>query len=153
MRKLDKETKEIQGTLEASREVDPVEMPLWDGQRLPAANKIWPPHIQEEWNRLCRDLQSAGYLARSFLNPLKRYCFAIMLAEEAEMMLTSGDIVEEGEGSQKQTIYKVSEWMKVWKDANRTMLEFGREFGLTPLAASKIPKVVKDKKDDESLLE
>jgi phage terminase small subunit len=43
--------------------------------------------------------------------------------------------------------------MKVWKDANRTMLEFGREFGLTPLAASKIPKVVKDKKDDESLLE
>jgi Phage terminase, small subunit len=154
MRPKSKETKEMQGTFEPSKESDSVELTEWDGARLPAANKEWPPKIQALWNRRCRDLQHAGYLAEAFLTDLRRYCFAVAMAERAEeeLMKNNGSFVVEEEGSQGNTYDVVSKWLTVWNDANRTIDKIGSKFGFSPLAASKIPAVKKDVKGNEENL-
>lgn len=154
MRRKTQEIKEIQGTFEPSKEVEGVDLTEWDGARLPAADSNWPPRIQVLWNDRCRDLQKAGYLAKAFLTDLRRYCFAVMMAERAEDELSCGGFVFEEEGSQGNTYTVTSKWLTVWNDANKTIDKIGSKFGFSPLAASKIPKVKKDvSSDEESLIE
>lgn len=151
MRLKSKETKEMQGTFEPSKEVEPMELTEWDGLRLPAANSEWPPKIQALWNDRCRDLQKAGYLAKAFLTPLRRYCFAVMMAEEAEnKLIEEGFVMREFDtkGNKKE---KTSNWIYVLSEANKTIDKIGAKFGFTPLDIQKIP-VVEKPKETMSLL-
>lgn len=152
MRPISKEQKEMRGTFEPSKEgIEPVELELYDGQRMPAAPEGWPPNIQKLWNDRCRDLFKAGYLAKAFLAPLRRYCFAVMQAEEAEEKLAS-----EGYVVTKITMTGASNdvpspWLAVLDQAVKTIDKFGAKFGFTPLDVQKIPVVRKEVKE-ESLL-
>lgn len=152
MRKKTQENKEMQGTFEPSKELSTLNLPEWDGQRLPAAEKDWPPRIQELWNNRCRDLQQAGYLQNAFLVSLRRYCFAVMMADRAERQLISGGFIIEEEGTKGQTYHVVSPWLTVLEKANKTIDSIGSKFGFAPLDASKIPAVKKEVKDGEDLL-
>lgn len=141
----------MQGTFEPSKEFDAVELDNWDGKRMPACPDGWPPSIQKIWNDRCHDLFKAGYLAKAFIPALRRYCFAILQAEEAEQMLLDEGFVTEEVGTQKQ-IYKVpSKWLAVLDNANKVIDRFGAKFGFTPLDVQKIP-VVKKEVNTESLL-
>lgn len=142
----------MQGTFEPSREgIEPVELELYDGQRMPASPEGWPPNIQKLWNERCKDLHKAGYLAKAFLVPLRRYCFAVLQAEEAEEKLIS-----EGYTITKITMTGRSNevpspWLAVLDQAVKTIDKFGAKFGFTPLDVQKIP-VVRKEVDEESLL-
>jgi phage terminase small subunit len=143
MRKKTQETKELQGTFEPSKEFENVELTEWDGLRLPAASPEWPPKIQALWNDRCRDLQQAGYLAKAFLTPLRRYCFAVMMAEEAENKLIDEGFVTIEYGTKGQQYEVTSKWVSVLSEANKTIDRIGARFGFTPLDIQKIPAVKK----------
>lgn len=151
MRAKSKETKEMQGTFEPSKEVESMELTEWDGQRLPAASSEWPPKIQALWNDRCRDLQKAGYLSKAFLTHLRRYCFAVMMAEEAENKLIDEGFVVMEVGSKGQPYKVTSRWVAVLSEANKTIDRIGAKFGFTPLDVQKIP-VVEKKQETMSLL-
>lgn len=151
MRVKTKEIKEMQGTFEPSKEIESIELTEWDGQRLPAASAEWPPKIQALWNDRCRDLQKAGYLAKAFLTPLRRYCFAVMMAEEAENKLIDEGFVTREVGTKGQEYEVTSKWVAVLSEANKTIDRVGAKFGFTPLDMQKIP-VVEKPKETMSLL-
>lgn len=140
----------MQGTYEPSKEgLDPVEYDEYE--RVPTAPKDWPPEIQKIWMDRCYDLKKAGYLVKAFMPPLKRYCFALLQAEEAEKMLLGEGFVTEEIGTNKQ-VYKIpSKWLAVLDNANKVIDRFGAKFGFTPLDVQKIP-VVKKEVNVESLL-
>ena len=152
MRAKSKELKQLQGTFEPSKEVESVEISEWNGKKLPAASTEWPPRIQALWNRRCSDLQKNGYLAEAFLVPLRRYCFAVMMAEEAERNLISGGFVVQEVGTQGQVYEVASKWITVLEKANKTIETISSKFGFSPIDAIKIPKVKKVEGGDENLL-
>lgn len=154
MRVKPQEEKELQGTFEPSREIETVDLGNWDGQRMPACPDGWPPPIQKIWNDRCHDLFKSGYLAKAFIPALRRYCFAILQAEEAESHLLD---VNEGFVTQeigtKGQVYEVpSKWLAVLDQANKTIDRFGAKFGFTPLDVQKIPVMKKDEDKTMSLL-
>lgn len=152
MRQLPKEVKEMQGTLEPSREdISPVELEVWDGERMPAADSKWPPNIQEIWNKRCKELFKAGYLAKAFLPHLKRYCFALMAAEQAEENLIDNGFIEETIGTKGQVYRSVAIDFTVWEKSIKIMDSIGSKFGFTPLDIQKIP-VIEKKQETMSLL-
>jgi len=152
MRAKSKELKEMQGTYEPSKEKDGIMLSDFEGRRLPAASPEWPPKIQALWSRRVRDLQNNGYLAESFLVSLRRYCFAVMMAEEAEKKLIEGGFITTEQGSQGNSYEIVSKWLMVLEKANKTIETIGAKFGFTPIDASKIPVVKKDVKSGEENL-
>lgn len=151
MRAKSKETKEMQGTFEPSKEIESVELTEWDGLRLPAASAEWPPKIQALWNDRCRDLQKAGYLAKAFLTPLRRYCFAVMMAEEAESKLIDEGFVMVEFDTKGNEHQRTSNWLYVLSEANKTIDKIGAKFGFSPLDVQKIP-VVRKEVNEQSLL-
>lgn len=142
MRAKTKEEKEMQGTYEPSKEgLEPVE---YEGyERIPRAPQDWPPAAQKIWMDRCADLKSAGYLAKAMMAPLRRYCFAVYMAETAEKM-----ILEDGEYG----FITKKQWFFVLSEANKTIDKFGAKFGFTPLDIQKVPVVKKEKSAEMSLL-
>ena len=157
MRKLDRETKQLQGTFEPSKEIEAVELTEWNVSRMPMADKNWPPRIQKLWNDRCKDLQAAGYLTSAFLVGLKQYCFAVMMAQEAQYKLMDdaddGGFVVKEIGTEGQVYYVPSKWLTVLEKAEKTIDRYEKKFGFTPYDSSKIPKVKKIETSSENLLE
>lgn len=135
MLKKTKEEKEMAGTYEPSKEgLEPVE--YIEYERIPTAPANWPPAAQKVWMDRCADLKSAGYLVKAMMAPLRRYCFAVYMAEVAE-----GKILEDGEYG----FVSQRKWMVILSEANKTIEKFGAKFGFTPIDNGKIPKLIKDK--------
>lgn len=151
MRELSEEQKKLQGTYEASREsLDPVEYDEYE--RVPTAPDGWPPNIQKLWSDRCNDLKKAGYLVKAFMAPLKRYCFAVMQAEEAETHLLEEGFITLETGTKGQTYEVMNKWVVVLDNANKTIDKYGSKFGFTPLDVHKIPAVKKNEEKNMSLL-
>jgi P27 family predicted phage terminase small subunit len=151
MRQISKDQKEIQGTFEASREgEDPVEYSRYEIN--PSAPKEWPPNIQKIWVDRCNDLKLSGYLAKAFIPLLRRYCFAILQAEEAEKNLLSEGFVTIEKGTMGQQYEVVSKWVQVLDNANKTIERIGAKFGFSPLDVQKIPVIEKKEGKEMSLL-
>lgn len=143
MRQISKEIKEIQGTYEPSREPEePVEFDKYEIN--PVAPKEWPPNIQKLWMDRCNDLKRSGYLVKAFMPHLKRYCFAVLQAEEAEKQLISNGFVNIEIGTKGQEYEVVSKWVTVLDNANKAIDRIGSKFGFTPLDVQKIPAVKKE---------
>jgi P27 family predicted phage terminase small subunit len=153
MRPKTQEEKEMQGTFEASKEpLEPVELAAWDADRMPAAPDGWPPNIQKIWNDRCKDLKNTGYLVKAFMPLLRRYCFAIKQAEEAEQKLLDEGFVTIEIGTKGQQYEVVSKWLDVLDNANKTIERIGAKFGFTPLDVQKIPAVKQKEGKEMSLL-
>jgi P27 family predicted phage terminase small subunit len=151
MRAKTKEDKELQGTYEPSREGQ--EAVEFDRYAInPVAPKEWPPHIQKIWSDRCQDLKNTGYLAKAFIPLLRRYCFAILQAEEAETHLLRDGFVTYETGTEGQQYEVVSKWVNVLDNANKTIERIGVKFGFSPLDVQKIPAVQKKEGVEMSLL-
>jgi P27 family predicted phage terminase small subunit len=151
MRSISKEQKEIQGTYEPSREGEPsVEFDRYEIN--PAAPKGWPPQIQKIWSDRCQDLKNTGYLAKAFIPLLRRYCFAILQAEEAEKHLLDEGFTVIEYGTEGQQYEVMSKWINVLDNANKTIERIGAKFGFSPLDIQKIPVVQKKEGKELSLL-
>lgn len=150
MRPISKEQKEIQGTYEPSREGEPsVEFDRYEIN--PVAPKGWPPQIQKIWSDRCQDLKNTGYLAKAFIPLLRRYCFAILQAEEAEKHLLDEGFTVIEHGTEGQPYEVMSKWINVLDNANKTIERIGAKFGFSPLDVQKIPAVQKKEGKELSL--
>lgn len=155
MRKKSKELKEMQGTFEPSKEPETNTLVVGEYEIIPKAPANWPPDAQKVWRNACLSLKEAGYLARVFIPALRRYCFAVYQAEMAEKMLMAGGggaFISEEVGSEGQRYDVVNKWLTVLDSANKTIMQYGAKFGFMPLDAAKIPKIKKEVKAEESLL-
>lgn len=144
MRQISKEQKEMQGTFEPSREVESVKLEEWDGQRMPSCPAGWDYPMQSFWNERCKDLKNAGYLARAVLEPLRRYCFAVKMARDAEAKVEEEGCTIEQIGTKGQVYTVKNPALDVLKDANKEIQYWSAHFGFTPLDVQKIPAVKKE---------
>ncbi len=150
MRAKTQSEKEIQGTFEPSKEpIEGVEYDKYD--RLPVVPKGWPPDAAKIWQDTCMLLKNAGYLSKAFIPMLRRYCFAVYQAHEAEKMLLLDGFITESIGTKGQVYQTPSHWIGVLDSANRTIQSIGAKFGFNPTDLVKIPKIKKDE-TEESLL-
>lgn len=152
MRPLDKETKEMQGTFEASRDIESVKLEEWDGQRMPSCPTGWPYPMQTFWNDRCHDLKNAGYLAKACIEPLRRYCFAVKMAREAEEAISDQGFTIEQIGTKGQVYTVKNPMLDVLKDANKEIATWCSKFGFTPADVQKIPAIKKTETNAMSLL-
>lgn len=143
MRQISQEQKELQGTYEPSKETPPP-VEYDDYERVPSAPDGWPPSIQKLWSDRCTDLKKAGYLVKAFIPGLRRYCFAVLQAEEAERHLLDEGFVTEEVGTKGQVYEVMNKWVTVLDNANKTIEKYGAKFGFSPLDIQKIPVVRKD---------
>jgi P27 family predicted phage terminase small subunit len=151
MRPISKEQKELQGTYEPSKEgVDSVELEKYEIN--PPAPKNWPPEIQKLWSDRCQDLKNTGYLVKAFIPLLRRYCFAILQAQEAEKHLLEEGFTTIERGTEGQEYEVMSKWINVLDNANKTIERIGAKFGFSPLDVQKIPAVQKKEGKEMSLL-
>lgn len=148
MRQISKEQKEMQGTLEPSREVESMKLEEWDGQRMPAAPAGWDYPMQSFWNDRCKDLKNAGYLAKAVLEPVRRYCVAVKHARDAEASIMEDGYTIEQIGTKGQVYTVKNPMLDVLKDANKEIQYWTARFGFTPLDVQKIPA---SKKDDAQM--
>lgn len=146
MRAKTQEEKELQGTFEPSREVEALELVEWDGQRMPACPKGWPEPMQNFWNDRCKDLKQAGYLAKPCIEPLRRYCYAVWMAREAEKSIDEQGCTIEQVGTKGQVYTVKNPMLDVLKDANKEIALWCSRFGFTPADTQKIPARVKESK-------
>jgi P27 family predicted phage terminase small subunit len=151
MRAKTKDEKEMQGTYEPSKEgPDAVELEKY--QINPVAPREWPPSIQKIWSDRCQDLKNTGYLAKAFIPLLRRYCFAILQAEEAEKNLLEEGFTVTEYGTEGQAYTVMSKWINVLDNANKTIERIGAKFGFSPLDVQKIPALEKKEGKEMSLL-
>lgn len=133
MLKKTQEEKEISGTYEPSKEgLVPVEYDAYE--RIPTAPANWPPAAQKIWMDRCQDLKNAGYLIKAMMPALRRYCFAVYMAEVAERNIMDNDLGEMGFIGTT-----CGKWYGVLAEANKTIKDFGAKFGFTPYDGAKIP--------------
>lgn len=142
----------MQGTFEASREVETVELEEWDGERMPACPAGWPYPLQSFWNDRCHDLKKAGYLAKVCLEPLRRYCWAVWMAREAEKSLMDEGFIVEEIGTKGQVYRVPNPMLAVMSEATKVIDKYGSKFGFSPLDVQKIPAVQKKEGKELSLL-
>ena len=135
-----KDLKVLQGTLRPSREIDEtVEYEEWDGQRMPICPKGWPLEMQSFWNDRCHDLKNVGYLAKACIEPLRRYCWAVYQAREAERRLDEEGFLIEQTGTKGQIYTVKNPWLDILDQSVRVIERYGAKFGFTPLDVQKIP--------------
>lgn len=151
MRELSKEEKEMQGTFEASRELESVRLEEWDGLRMPSCPAGWPYPMQSFWNDRCHELKKTGYLAKAVIEGLRRYCFAVMQARDAEKSIMDDGYTIEQIGTKGQIYTVKNPMLDVLKDANKEIAFWTQRLGLSPLDVQKIP-VVRKEINEQSLL-
>ena len=152
MRPISKEQKEMQGTDEPSKDVESVRFEEWDGQRMPSCPAGWPYPLQSFWNDRCHDLKNAGYLAKGVLEPLRRYCWAVWMAREAEEHISDEGFITEEVGTKGQVYRVQNPWLNVLSEATKVIDKYGAKFGFSPLDVQKIPAVKKTGGSEMSLL-
>jgi phage terminase small subunit len=151
MRKLDIQTKILQGTYDPSKER---ESPSFDSlERSPKCPPHYPPHIQKMWQDRCTDLKQHGYLVKAFLPSLRLLCDWFIIYEEARASVIAGGLTLETEGSKKQMRVIKNPNIDTMHQAMSWIVKLSEKFGFSPLDILKIPPVHhKEKTDKNSLL-
>lgn len=151
MRQLSKEEKELRGTYEPSREgLEPVEYGSYE--RIPTPPDGWPVEAQKVWMDRCQDLKQSGYLVKAMMAPLRRYCFAVYQAQEAERHLMEEGFTTIEIGTKGQEYEVANKWIMVLDNANKWIEKLGTKFGFTPLDIHKVPAIQKKEGKEMSLL-
>lgn len=130
MRKLPTKVKEMQGTLEKSRE-NPQEVEFSRCQGVPEAPDHLDQYGQRVWLASGLELHSKQILFTTDLPQLETYCEAAMLKRIALKKLQDRD----AEGSENT---KWNNWFKRWKDAATVMDSYSKKFGFSPVDKTNI---------------
>lgn len=136
MRPLDKETKEMQGTFEPSREV--VAVQFIDYDRAPVAPEDWPEEAKSIWKDVWALLKSAGYMSKAFTMSVRALSWAAYRRQLAESRLLA--------------LPADTGWEKILDTNTKTMERLCSKFGLNPTDLYKVPAVKKDESKTMSLL-
>jgi P27 family predicted phage terminase small subunit len=151
MRQISRETKEIQGTYEPSRDgLEPVKYDQYE--RVPTPPDDYPPNVQKIWTERCYDLKQSGYLTKAFMPTLRAYCdwWAIYF-DAYSMVKTNGFVIPE-EGSQGQIKNVVNPAFQVMDKAMKHIESINSKFGFTPLDIQKIPVIRQVNESEGNLL-
>jgi phage terminase small subunit len=150
MRKLDIETKLLQGTYQESKQAKPVGID--NLERSPKPPSGYPPHLQKQWQDRCLDLKNHGYLSKAFIPHLKLYFDWIMIYEDARSALMAEGLTVQMEGSKKQMRVIRNPNLDTMNLAMAWITKISEKFGFSPLDIQKIPPVNIIKQDTNSLL-
>jgi phage terminase small subunit len=150
MRKIDIETKVIQGTYQPSRDNKPVSMDRLE--RTPKPPPGYPPHLQKLWQDRCQDLKNHGYLSKAFMQNLKLMFDWVMVYEEARNALLLEGLTIEKEGSKKQMRLIRNPNLDTMNLAMTWITKISEKFGFTPVDFLKLPPVNIEKQNTKSLL-
>lgn len=136
MRRLTTDEKDMRGTLRPSREKRTISQQQLE--RAPMAPTEWPLPVQKIWSDRCNDLKRAGYLNKTVLETLRRYCFCHHLCMEAEKRLLDNPADWR--------------WHKIHDSNSKLLVMISSHFGWTPVTAAKVPVINHKKETAESLL-
>jgi hypothetical protein len=136
MRQLPKETKEMQGTFEPSKEdLTAVSYEVYD--KVPNVPGEWPMEAQGIWNAIGNVLKSAGYMTKATVIPMRRLAWAVYRAQLAEKKLI--DYPEN------------LTWEKILDSNTKTTERLCAKFGLTPADLYRVPVMQKKEGKEMSL--
>jgi hypothetical protein len=135
MRRLDAETKEIQGTLEPSRENEVI---AWAEIEKMASPKDWPDPAKVIFQDLIQIIRGGGFLSKAVYIGLRSLSFHEYMRRQAEENLIQNPTD--------------SKWLKVL-DVNGKAVERGlAKFGLYPADLYRVPVMKKEENKTLSLL-
>tara|TARA_R100000278_G_C5476538_1_gene166618 strand:+ start:1813 stop:2289 length:477 start_codon:yes stop_codon:yes gene_type:complete len=137
-KKLPTKIKEMQGTLESSREVIN-EMQVDLVQKIPEPPELLSEIGKKEWYKVTNQLYNLNMLHNIDLRLIEAYCNEISLYIETEMMLREKgriQVFKNSDGSIKHA--QAVPYQKIAKDALNSALKLATQFGLTPVARASI---------------
>jgi len=148
MRKLSIEQKQIQGTLKPSREGKDTltHSELSITPRIPEG---WPPETGRIWRSVCTELKRTGYLTRAYLPLITDYCWAVYEQQTARQKLIEEGFTEVALNAKGLPNNKLSVWHDLQERAFKRAVTAGKELGLSPATAYKIPVKKSDNKSTE----
>lgn len=138
-----KHIKEIQGTLEKSREI---KNPLTAEKlsSVPSPPKNFNPNENKFYNYTCQVLLSMGLLTPQFIMDVINAATWYHLATESAQHIRDGEITIE-----KPTYTQISTWVKAFDLASKHLNEFNTHYGFNLTASQRIemPTVEDDDND------
>ncbi len=137
-KKLPTKIKEMQGTLDVSREVEN-EMQVDLVQQIPEPPELLSEIGKKEWYKVTNQLYNLNMLHNIDLRLIEAYCNEISLYIETEMMLREKgriQVFKHPDGTIKHA--QAVPYQKIAKDALNTALKLATQFGLTPVARASI---------------
>jgi len=96
----------------------------------PSKPRLLTGEAAAEWNRVVPELERSGILSTVDRALLVRYCTAWADWVELDSLLQKGGKIVRG---QKGNLVRSPAWL-MRKDAEQTLIELGRQLGLTPIA-------------------
>lgn len=137
-KKLPTKIKEMQGTLDVSREVEN-EMQVDLVLQIPQPPELLSEIGKKEWYKVTNQLFNLNMLHNIDLRLIEAYCNEISLYIETEMMLREKgriQVFKNPDGTIKHA--QAVPYQKIAKDALNTALKLATQFGLTPVARASI---------------
>jgi hypothetical protein len=138
MRALPQETKEMQGTFEASREgFDPVSYDAFE--KAPNVPTEWPIEAQTIWRDVWAVMKSGNYMSKGFVMMVRALCWAVYRRQIAEEKLLKFPADKD--------------WEKIMDTNTKTVERICTKFGFSPVDMYKVPVIKRDKQNGYTGLE
>lgn len=137
MRPITKEIKEMQGTLEPSKEIEPETVQFEQVQKFFPPDD-WPEEAKIIFLDICKIVRSGGYLTRATYIGIRAFSFHEHLRRRSEEILKD-DPTD-------------TKWGKVLDLNSKAVERWCAKFGLTPADLYRVPAVKKDDTKTLSLL-
>ena len=124
MRAKTKETKEMQGTFEASKpQIDPITFELLE--RNPNAPSDWPDEAKAIWLDVCTFLKGVNHLSKTYVPVIEEYSWAVYRCRLCKRKLISRP--------------DDSYWEKVLENNTKRLERLTVKLGFSPLDSMKVP--------------
>lgn len=144
-----KEIKELQGTLEASREVPTLQYEVVNENPNPSYKL--EGRALEIWNDVCQDLKQVNLLRSRYLYELTNYCKWSAIYEDAlQKWEQQPTVIYTNKIGADNEVPSV--WFKIMNDSLEKVNEIGRQFGFTASSAERI-RLKENKPKKTKLLE
>ena len=142
-KKSSKEVKNLKGTRKKSRDPKPT-MEVEPVKKVENPTNLINDFAEKEWEAKTKELNAAGDLFTVDLTMLIVYCNYVGIYCDCQERLK-----ETGFNQESTSTYKPGyPEEKRMNDAAEKMIKLAKEFGFTPLARTKLPKVKDDKPID-----
>lgn len=141
----------MQGTLRPSREAKEglthSELAI-----IPRIPEGWPPETGSIWRTVCTELKRSGYLTRAFIPLIKDYCWAVYEQQIAREKLIETGFTEVALNAKGLPNNRLSVWHDLQERAFKRAITAGKELGLSPASAYKIPAKKNPLNDEHSYI-
>jgi P27 family predicted phage terminase small subunit len=133
--RLPTETKKLQGTFLASREVEVISWAISEG--IPEPSYPLSERGMEIWKDVCKDLKQVNLLRSRYSYELTNYCEWVDIYETAKLAWKESQTViytnKAGFENEQLSVH-----YKIMREALEVINEIGRQFGFTASSAERI---------------